>query len=251
MGFTSQWASYGKVLTRERNEALRRRRNRLKETQAAQPPISVPSSFTGVSRVIGITPHGDIVSQDMDDGGPKGGADLQSVCAWARKTALTMRASIGYHCSVVVEIPVNDDVTLDSLALTFDISRPEITRCNGMSGRQILTQSILVPLSTNAVTPRTMERMEVSRRDDPAVRFMHEVGCDIYVATCYMSLYEDYADAVKGYHDDEAWEIDQAMEPPPYSASHTEDKGTSCSGIEKTESTPHDMPPRRQVCIMS
>jgi len=219
MGFTQQWASYSKILTRERDEAMLKRRARLRKTEPSVEKVGVISRPArhgeGVTspRLYCITAKGETISSEMEKG-----CDLESTRVWTLKTAERMKNQSDFICSMVLEVPTWREVTLDSLALAFDISRPEITRCNGMTGRQILTPSILVPISSRLKLGETdIKRMETREPADNVARFMRECSCDIFVAQCYLVLYPDsYVEAVKGYREDEAWEIDQATAPPPY-----------------------------------
>jgi hypothetical protein len=97
-------------------------------------------------------------------------------------------------------------VTLDSLALVFDTHRAQITRCNGMSGRQILTRTILVPI----LDAKTIPAMKAMKREDerPLIyRLMTTVGCDAFVAQFYIDFYEEYETSLQQYRDDEAWAV--------------------------------------------
>jgi len=143
------------------------------------------------------------------------------------------------YSSLVLDIPVEGEVSLDSLALVFDISRPEITRCNGMSGRQILTPSILVPI-TAGLAVGSSQRIQSRGPAADVPRFMKEVGSDECSAKAYLSLYPgSYEDAVEEYRLDEEWGKENAWladAPPPY---NTTDAG-SAARLETTTGTSKD-----------
>lgn len=132
---------------------------------------------------------------------------------WARD--LNKRGAAALLTSRVLVVPVFEEVTLESLALTFDLSWPQITRCNGITGRQILTDSILVPLSSTtygvALVDRQTDRIaqqqdEKTLEEQKLCRFMRESGCaDAMAAHFYMTEAKTFEEAVALFKEDKEW----------------------------------------------
>ena len=115
-------------------------------------------------------------------------------------------------CVQLLESPTTTETTVDSLALQFDTSRAAITRANGMTGRQILTDTVLIPVTDLQLSeeeaqgslPVTIDEGADSR-SGLISRFALEMDCDYNTADFYLGFEEDYDRAVGQYHADKEW----------------------------------------------
>ena len=134
---------------------------------------------------------------------------------WARD--LSKRGASALLASRVLEVPVFEEVTMDSLSLAFDTSWPQITRCNGITGKQILTDSLLVPLSASTYgiplladsrqTDRiALQQDEKTLEEQRLCRFMRESGCtDAMAAHFYLAEASSFEEAVALFKEDKDW----------------------------------------------
>ena len=215
-----QWEAYARTLSSgtisDDNFVQRDDRNKGEdESKVAGVFIGVPvGSPTVVPRLYTVESSGIVHQLDYECGLGEP-LSLNIIKNWAE---LAARAGEGQTDppSQVLEIPVFDEVSIDSLALCFDLNRAQITRCNGMSGQQILTSSILVPLAGSVHAGRSCSSSrqtgrvsvtgsEKTLKQQQISQLSRKVGCNPCAAHFYLNECGTYEDAVAQYKADKEW----------------------------------------------
>jgi hypothetical protein len=242
MGFTDQWMAYTKTLTQQRDDLVASRDVRKEAELSDSPPpyVGVPAHADGgkavVPTVYYVDPSGTVwaseypgnkdgeESLNKDDDGSTASEKLtlEGLRAWTEEDwakQLEKRGASMLLTSRVLEVPVFEEISFDSVSLAFDLKWPQLTRCNGLTGRQILTDSLLVPLSpasTYGVSLLTDSRQSTHRialQQDEATleaqrlsKFLRDSGCgDPMAGRFYLSEAGSFEEAVALAKEDREW----------------------------------------------